>query len=74
MFVAGIALAKEDAMDEVALGAGASEEIDEAPGYEDPKDRERKWTVSIGLTGAVSPDYEGSNNYDFGYGLNFALS
>ena len=61
-------------MDEAALWAGASEEIDEAPGYEDPKDKERKWTVSIGLTSGVSPDYEGSNNYDFGYGPNFALS
>jgi len=56
MFVADIALAKEDAMEEVALWAGASEEIDDAPGYEDPRDKERKWTVNIGLTGGVSPD------------------
>ena len=74
MFVADIALAKEDAMEEVALWAGASEEIDDAPGYEDPRDKERKWTVNIGLTGGVSPDYEGSNNYGFGYNPNFALS
>ena len=48
--------------------------MDETPGYEDPKDTERKWAARIGLAGGVSPDYEGSDDYDFGFGPNIAAS
>jgi outer membrane protein len=48
--------------------------LDEAPGYEDEHDSEREWALSIGLTGGFSPDYEGSNDYGFGYGPNISAS
>ncbi len=51
-----------------------TDEIGEAPGYEDPKDEKRKWTLSIGVIAGVTPDYEGSDNYDFGIGPNLAGS
>ncbi|SHO51879.1 MipA/OmpV family protein [Desulfopila aestuarii] len=66
--------AESDALDEADLWAGIAEDIDEAPGYEDPADKDRNWTVSIGLSGGVSPDYEGSDDYDFGYGPNISAS
>jgi outer membrane scaffolding protein for murein synthesis (MipA/OmpV family) len=51
-----------------------TEEIDEAPGYEDPKDEKRDWALSIGVIAGVTPDYEGSDDYDFGFGPNLAGS
>jgi len=52
----------------------AAEAIDEAPGYEDPKDVKRDWTLSIGLIAGISPDYEGSDDYGFGIAPNIAGS
>jgi len=52
----------------------AAEEIVEAPGYEDPKDAKREWSLSIGMVAGVSPDYEGSDDYGFGIGPNIAGS
>ena len=37
----------------------ASEEIDEAPGYEDPKDSQREWALSLGAV--VGGDDEGNH-------------
>ena len=51
-----------------------AEEIDEAPGYKDPKDEKRDWALSIGVIAGVTPDYEGSDDYDFGFGPNLAGS
>jgi len=51
-----------------------TEEIDEAPGYEDPKDKKREWTLSIGVISGVTPEYEGSDDYEFGIGPNIAGS
>jgi outer membrane scaffolding protein for murein synthesis (MipA/OmpV family) len=51
-----------------------TEEIDEAPGYEDPKDAKRNWALSIGVIGGVKPEYEGSDEYEFGIGPNLAGS
>jgi len=51
-----------------------TDEIDEAPGYEDPKDARRDWALSIGIIAGVTPDYEGSDDYGFGFGPNFAGS
>jgi outer membrane scaffolding protein for murein synthesis (MipA/OmpV family) len=56
------------------LWAGAVADIEEAPGYEDPQDTERKWALSIGLQGGFSPDYEGSNDYKFSPGPNISAS
>ena len=42
-----------------------AEDIDEAPDFED---RLRNWAIEIGFIGSVSPDYEGSNDYEFGAG------
>ena len=61
-------------MEEAELWADISEEINEAPGYEGAKDADRKWTVSIGVAAGVSPDYEGSNDYEFGFGPNISAS
>ena len=63
-----------DALDEIGLWADTAEEIDEAPGYEDPKDKKRDWTLSIGVVGGVAPEYEGSDDYEFGIGPNIAAS
>ncbi|MCP4343119.1 MAG: MipA/OmpV family protein [Desulfobulbaceae bacterium] len=63
-----------DTMDEVDLWSDISEEIDEAPGYEDPKSAERQWALSLGVVGGVAPDYEGSDDYEFGLGPNIAFS
>ncbi len=51
-----------------------TEEIDEAPGYEDPKDKKREWALSIGVISGVTPEYEGSDDYEFGIGPNIAGS
>ena len=51
-----------------------AEEIDEAPGHEDPKDEKRDWALSIGMIVGISPDYEGSDDYDFGNGPQLAGS
>ena len=62
--------AANETMDEAERWADISEEINEAPVYEDDKAKSRKWTLKIGLSGGVSPDYEGSNDYGFGFGPN----
>ncbi|MDX2481507.1 MAG: MipA/OmpV family protein [Desulfuromusa sp.] len=74
VFSAGMTWADDDAQDEAVLWAEVAEDIAEAPGYEDPKDNSREWAFSIGLISGVSPDYEGSNDYSFGYGPNISLS
>lgn len=74
VMITGTASADMDTMDEIDLWADISEEIDEAPAHEDPKDNERKWAFSIGVAGGVSPDYEGSDDYEFGFGPNIAAS
>jgi outer membrane scaffolding protein for murein synthesis (MipA/OmpV family) len=63
-----------DSMDEIALWSDIAEEIDEAPGYEDPKDSARKWALSLGVVGGYAPDYEGSDDYEFGAGPNITAS
>jgi outer membrane protein len=74
VIVTDTASADMDTMDEIDLWADISEEIDEAPGYEDPKDAERQWALSLGVVGGVAPDYEGSDDYEFGFGPNIAFS
>ena len=66
--------AGSDAMEQAELWADLSEEINEAPAYEDEKTNERKWALSIGLGAGVAPDYEGSNDYEFGFGPNISAS
>ena len=63
-----------ETMDEAELWAGVSEEINEEPGSEDAKDTDRKWTISIGVAAGVAPDYEGSNDYEFGFGPNISAT
>jgi len=70
--ITGVASAADNLMEE--LWEGISEEINEAPGYEDAKDADRKWALSIGVAAGVSPDYEGSNDYEFGFGPNISAS
>ena len=72
--ITGVASAADDLMEEAELWADISEEINEAPGYEDAKDADRKWTLNIGVAAGFSPDYEGSNEYDFGFGPNISAS
>ena len=73
-FFTNVALAGGDAMEEAELWADVSEEINEAPVYEDTKDADRKWAISIGVAAGVAPDYEGSNDYGFGFGPNISAS
>lgn len=63
-----------DSMDEIDLWSDIAEEIDEAPGYEDPKDSARKWALSLGVVGGYAPDYEGSDDYEFGAAPNITAS
>lgn len=72
--ISGVASAAPDATDEAELWADISEEINEAPGYEDEIPADRKWAISIGVAAGVSPDYEGSNDYGFGIGPNISAS
>jgi len=72
--ITGTASADLGDVDEMSLWADVSEDIDEAPGYEDSKDSKRKWTLSIGLAGGVAPEYEGSEDYEFGLGPNLSGS
>jgi outer membrane protein len=73
--ITGVASAADNLLEEAELWwADISEEINEAPGYEDAKDADRKWTISIGVGAGVSPDYEGSNDYEFGFGPNLSAS
>ncbi len=74
VLIAGVASAAGDALDDTGLWTEFAEEIDEAPGYEDPKDSARQWAFSLGLTSGFTPDYEGSNDYSFGYGPNISAS
>lgn len=74
VFSASGASAAGGALDTDALWAGPAEEIDEAAEYEDSKDSAREWVISIGLTSGFSPDYEGSNDYRFGYGPSISAS
>jgi outer membrane protein len=73
MCFSGVAAA-DDILDDAELWADVSEDIDSAPGYEDPKDSKRRWSLSLGVAGGVSPDYEGSNDYETGFGPNFSLA
>src|SRR5210317_2072520 len=72
--ISGVASAAPDATEEAELWADISEEINEAPGYEDEIPADRKWAISIGVAAGVSPDYEGSNDYGFGIGPNISAS
>ncbi len=74
ILLTGTALAEMDTLDQADLWAEIAEEIDEAPGYEDPDDSKRNWAFSLGVAAGFSPDYEGSNDYEFGFGPNFAIS
>jgi hypothetical protein len=71
---ANVTLVASDAMEEAELWADVSEEINEEPGYEDAKGTDRKWAISIGVAAGVAPDYEGSNDYEFGLGPNISAS
>ena len=71
---AGTALAAGDTLDEADIWARTAEEIDDVPGYEDPKDNTREWALSVGLISGFAPDYEGSNDYRFGFGPNISAS
>ncbi len=66
--------AANETMDEAELWADISEEINEAPVYEDAEPDKRKWSLTIGVSGGVSPDYEGSNDYESGFGPNFIVT
>ena len=68
LIITGTASAEFDEMIDMA------EEIDEAPGYEDPKDAKRDWALSLGAIVGVAPEYEGSNDYEFKIGPNIAAS
>jgi len=46
-----------------ALPAGAQQLLDVAPGLDAPERPATRWTVSIGVLGAVRPAYEGSDAY-----------
>jgi outer membrane protein len=70
--ITGVASA-DDAMEEAEEWADISEEINEAPIYE-AEATDKKWTLNIGLGGGISPDYEGSNDYGFGFGPNISAS
>jgi len=72
--ITGVASAAPDTVEEAELWSGISEEINEAPGYEDEKPADRKWAISIGIAAGISPDYEGSNDYGFGFGPNISAS
>lgn len=72
--LAGVSSAAGDIVEEASLWAGVAEGIDEAPGYEDPEDSDREWAVSVGVSSGFAPDYEGSDNYSFGFGPNLAVS
>lgn len=63
-----------DSKDKADVWLGVAEEIDEAPGYEDPQKAERTWAFSLMVIGGLSPDYEGSNDYSLGMGPSFAFS
>ena len=71
-----------ETFDEIEIWMDTAEDIGEAPGYEDQeekvenkdkKEKQRDWGVSIGIAGGMAPDYEGSDDYDFGYGPDLAL-
>ncbi len=64
----------EDTFDNVDVWLDVAEDIDEAPGYEDSDDRLRNWAIEVGFIGGVSPDYEGSNDYEFGMGPNISIT
>ena len=59
---------------DIDLWTDVAEEIDEAPGYEDPEDASRKWAFSLGVAGGFAPDYEASDDYEFGIGPDIAFS
>ncbi len=63
-----------DTLDEMDLWMDTAEDIGEAPGYEDSKDKERDWAVSFGIVGGITPDYEGSDDYEFGFGPDIAFA
>ncbi len=58
----------DDTMDTIDRLEEMAEDIDEAPGFEDPKDRRRNWAVRLGIVGGATPDYEGSNDYELSAG------
>jgi len=63
-----------DTMDEIDLWAEVSEDIDKAPGYEQPKDKKQQIALSLGVVGGYAPDYEGSDDYEFSFGPNIGFS
>ena len=71
---ANIAMAESSAVEEAERWADISEEMNEAPVNEDAKSSDRKWALSIGIGGGFAPDYEGSNEYGFGFGPNISAS
>ena len=64
----------DDTIDKADIWLEVAEDIDDAPGYENPEDRVRNWIIDVGFVGGVSPDYEGSNDYGFGMGPNFSIT
>lgn len=72
--ITGTASAEAESLERADLWADTGEDIEEAPGYEDRKDTRRKWVLNLGLVGGISPEYEGSTNYGFGFGPNFSVA
>ena len=72
--MASTASAENDALDRVELWADTAEDIEQAPGNESTEDAESNWLLSIGLAGGASPDYEGSDDYEFGFAPYIGIS
>lgn len=72
--VANIASANMDAVDQADIWTEVAEDIGEDVGGDDSKDKVTKWSISLGVVGGFSPDYEGSDDYEFGVGPDFAVS
>ena len=59
----------DDIIDQVDMLEEMVEDIDQGtPGFEDPKDVSRNWAVRLGIITGFTPDYEGSNDYEFNVG------
>lgn len=63
-----------DTMDTIDTWAEVGEDIGQTQEVESKKGSEPKWAVGLGLVGGFAPDYEGSDDYEFGGGPDLSAS
>jgi outer membrane protein len=69
-----IARSADENLNEIDVMMDLGQDLDDTPQFEAPEKPIRVWKVSLGVVAGYTPDYEGSNDYEFGWAPNYAIT